>query len=311
MPASRLSTLPGRRGASVAIDVSTPPAETPAPDKPDRYTWEIHTRLRATEEMLADQYSLFHNLYARESKWFNTLSVLIIVCSSLMTFLGALDFLTPDYMRESGYDRIPSLVLSFITTLICSVMKFFDFQSKLTDTQEGAQRTQTQMRNTEVAREKLETWMLAKVTIDKDTLVELEHVLATAIRNYHNNRQLLLKLPPELILSFEKQHQMRALRRQKRQISRDMSRLFQKTLEQTKREAVKYGDNVALEAKLGELTEIHKQLLEQHGTIMRYTSDFDATLETERVKKMTCQERARWFCWLTWCRARCCRPVTI
>lgn len=305
MPSSRLSSLTPRK--AVAIDVSTPPGDPPAP--PSRYTLELHTRLRGTEEMLADQYSLFHNLYARESKWFNTLSVLIIVCSSLMTFLGALDFLTPDYMRDNGYDRIPSLVLSFLTTLICSVMKFFDFQSKLTDTQEGAQRTQAQMRNTEVAREKLETWMLSDVEIAPETLEQLELVLSTAIKNYHNNRQLLLKLPPELILSFEKQHQMRALRRQKRQISRDMSRMFQKTIEHTKRAVCLRASDETLAARLEELISIHKQLLAQHGTIMKYTSNFAATVESERVTRMSCSQRVRWLCWLTWCRATCCRPA--
>ena len=288
-----------------------PPEDGKKESKITIYARELHSRLRGTEELLNDQYSLFHNLYSRENLWYNVLSVLIIFCSSLMTFLGALDFLMPDYMKESGYDRIPSLVLSFLTTLICSVMKFWDFQSRLSNTQEGAERTQAQVKNLEVVREKLETWINGDVAMTQDVLDKFETVLSSATKNYHEIRKLLLKLPPDLILSFEKAHQMRALRRQKRQISRDMSRLFQKAIEQKKREineAIRLKNELPSQCELEKLLVMHKELLRQHSTIMDYTKDFDNTMETEQVSRLTCLQRTRWFCWLLWCRAKCCLP---
>ena len=278
------------------------------------YARELHTRLRNTEELLNDQYSLFHNLYSRENQWYNVLSVLIIFCSSLMTFLGALDFLMPEAMRASGYDRIPSLVLSFLTTLICSIMKFWDFQSRLSNTQEGAERTQSQVKKLEVVRERLESWINGDVTISQEVLDKFEIVLSGVTKSYHDIRKLLLKLPPDLILSFEKAHQMRALRRQKRQISRDMSRLFQKAIEKRKRDvndAIRLNNQLPDAAPLQDLLLTHKELLRQHTIIMDYTNNFEDTMETEYVSSLTFFQRLRWLCWLVWFRAKCCKPKTV
>ena len=286
-----------RQRGTMTLEVPTPPTESRV-DPTRRQICDIHARLRCTEDMLNDQYSLFHNLYARENRWFSWLNILIIVFSSLMTFLSALDFLIPDAIRESGYDRIPNLVLSFLTTLICSFVKFFDFQSKLNDTREGAERTQNQIRELEVARERIETWVASDAEIGEERLEGAHAVLTKAVKHYHDNTKLLIKLPPELILKFEKQHQMRSLRRQKRQISRDVSRLFQKMLDKLRREVSTSASDQSLEDRLSLLIATHRQLLKMHGTITDYTNDFGARMSRERV------EEEQTFCGALWARTK-------
>ena len=278
------------RTAEMSVELSTPPTldRRGELDPARRQILEINARLRCTEDALNDQFSLFHNLYARENRVFSWLSILVIVFSSLMTFLSALDFLVPDAMRETGYDRVPSLVLSFLTTLICSFVKFFSFEARLNDTREGAERTQNQIREVEVARERIDTWLAARVEITDLKLDGAHTVLGKAVKHYHDNTKLLLKLPPEIILRFEKDHQMRSLRRQKRQISRDVSRLFQKKLDKLRREvASSSSQELDLGEQLKMLTQMHRHLLEIHSTITDYTNDFSARVGLEEVQSQT------------------------
>lgn len=300
------------RTAEMSVELSTPPTleRRAEPDAARRQILEINARLRCTEDALNDQFSLFHNLYARENRVFSWLSILVIVFSSLMTFLSAIDFLVPDAMRESGYDRVPSLVLSFLTTLICSVVKFFSFEARLNDTREGAERTQNQIREVEVARECIDTWLSAGAEITDLRLDTAHKVLGKAVKHYHDNIKLLLKLPPDIILKFEKDHQMRSLRRQKRQISRDISRLFQKKLDRMRREVAASASQEIepLGQELQMLTQIHRHLLDIHSTITDYTNDFSSRLGLEEVQMQKTWTSALWArIKLVWFKLCCCK----
>ena len=292
---------------------------TPTADGDDdlhRLALEVHTRLRYGEDLLLDQYSLFHNLHARESWWFNTFSILIIVSSSLMTFLSALSFIMSEEMVTQGYDKIPNLCLSFLTTLLCSVLKYFDFQQKLTSTREGAQQTQIAIKELEVARDRLETNILSSIPIQPKIVGSARRAITAGLRSYHQNKQFLIALSPDLILSFEKEHQLRSLRRQKRTISSDISRLFQKTVDRLRRTygQQQEGDTTeSLMEKIKELLGAHNQLLVQHDHLLAYASDFDTTLRREALERAAgcwtrLWQRMTLLWWTLCCRCRMCRP---
>ena len=253
-------TLEAQHSTSESTSQSPPNGTEPNPqsqsvaksiDVSEEFLKRKRHELQTLNFELEQQHELFHRIYTNQRLWHSRLSLFVILLSSTMTLMSSLTFVLPADIIENKHDRIPNIVLSFLVTIISSILKWGGWDTRSEETKTAATRITTWTgkikqqliivdealaecysgENMEHSSEdKYCTPM--KVNISAMKIEELQKVQNEAREEVTKSRQVIFNLKPNMVLDYEKRILEGALSAQNTEITRTFSSMFKTKLDE-------------------------------------------------------------------------------
>tara|TARA_A200000113_G_scaffold209901_1_gene209338 strand:- start:22 stop:1641 length:1620 start_codon:yes stop_codon:yes gene_type:complete len=200
---------------------------------------------------LEQQHELFHRIYTNQRLWHSRLSLFVILLSSTMTLMSSLTFVLPHEWVEMKHDRIPNIALSFLVTIISSILKWGGWDARSEETKTTATNITTWM--TEIKNQLTlidevigrqgndddyilpddgNTGGRKRIEIEFEKYEELQKVQKEARAAVTKSRQVIFNLKPDMVLDYEKSILEGALLAQNTEITRTFSSMFKTKLDE-------------------------------------------------------------------------------
>ena len=196
---------------------------------------------------LEQQHELFHRIYTNQRLWHSRLSLFVILLSSSMTLMSSLTFVLPSDWVESKHDRIPNIALSFLVTIISSILKWGGWDARSEETKTTASNItswMTQIKNQLTVIDELKGGTIIegdkpvtskgnrKIEVDMAVFKELQRVQKEARAAATKSREVIFNLKPTMVLDYEKRILEGALVAQNTEITRTFSSMFKTKLDE-------------------------------------------------------------------------------
>ena len=217
---------------------------------------------------LTQLYRLLHMLHTNQRLWHARLSLLVILLSTTMTLMSSLTYIYPASIIDNKHDRIPNVCLSYIITLISSVLKWGGWEERCNDTKAQASKITDALG---ALRRMQHSW---KERPREDTAMPVEKydaiqgVLERALQVSIESKSVLFALKPAMVADYERHILHTSLHRQHTEVSKEMASQFQQLIDGYKRN----GDSALTPEALNELVAIQQQSLKAHAELM-YLAD--------------------------------------
>ena len=210
----------------------------------------------------------------------------------MMTLANATALAIPDL--DPLIASVPPLFLSFVLTVLQSFVKFFDWQSKMSESKAEADHLRSCAADMEKRRSHLEVQLaLQDKTVTEPDLQLAEAALQAGLEQEHLSCRSLLQLSPQVVLKFEKQQLETSLKKQKQKISEETGKLVQQTFIDIRQI---YQTMIANRSDVGEsqmqnrlsevetLLEIQKKLMRHHSELSERAVNFGKVMRKEEME---------------------------
>ena len=259
-PEARHSTLEAENSRPESTAQSPPEGTEPNPQSQntaksievsEEFLKRKRHELQTLNFELEQQHELFHRIYTNQRLWHSRLSLFVILLSSTMTLMSSLTFVLPADIIENKHDRIPNIVLSFLVTIISSILKWGGWDTRSEETKTAATRITSWTGKIKqqliivdealaecYSGEKMDHspedkyCIPSKVSISAMKIEELQKVQNEAREEVTKSRQVIFNLKPNMVLDYEKRILEGALAAQNTEITRTFSSMFKTRLDE-------------------------------------------------------------------------------
>lgn len=305
-----------------AIEISVPRAEAVS-----RYSL-----LKKHVHELNTQHRLFHRIFTNQRLWNSRLSLLVILLSSTMTLMSSLTFILPQTVIDAKHDRIPNIVLSFLVTIVSSILKWGAWDARCEETRGRANVIVDCMASVKGCCSELEkvlglgneqTRQNDPVLIKESVYHHIDVVSARAVEVLSQTKAVLFSIRPKMVANYEKRILETRMATQNTEVTESFSRLFSKLLDSYQsftRWGVESGacddDSLAIDrerelVRFSQLVNDQRRILSTHSHMLQYANDYKRAMFGERGGKMGCYYRFRSLMWRLCCHIRCLEPEDI
>ena len=278
-------------------------------------------RLNEKAHELANQHKLIHRIFTNQRLWHSRLSLFVILLSSTMTLMSSLTFILPAHVIEEKQDRIPNIILSFMVTIVSSILKWGGWDSRCEETSARGKIISDCISSIKAQKEEIRGWIadagireqLLDGSGNKDIMVPVPEAGYNDLRRVHRNaidiaaqtRTVLFSLQPSMVADYEKRILETTLQLQNTDITRTFAQMFQTTLSEY--ESGRGFDSTTFERMINE----QRHALSTHEHILQYASDYKGAMYAERGVRRGGWYRFRTRLWNACCRIGCLEPEHI
>ena len=254
-----------------------------------------------------------------------------------MTLMSSLTFVLPAEIIENKHDRIPNIALSFLVTIISSILKWGAWDLRCEETKRRADEIVGSLSAVKPVLGKLSKLIKSKddvastsesaretVTIKKSLYNECGKITEETIGTLNRSKEVLFSIKPRMVTDYEKRILESRMRKQNKEVTESFSRLFSRLLESYQMDArwdvERTGSDPAAEMKrlyrldtFAQLVNDQRCILSSHSHMLQYASDYKRAMFGERMNTITngFWYKFRTMLWCIFCHVRCLEPEDI
>jgi len=307
---------------TIAVDISVPHGEVVS-----RYSL-----LKRHAHELNTQHRLFHRIFTNQRLWHSRLSLFVILLSSTMTLMSSLTFILPRAVIDAKHDRIPNIVLSFLVTIVSSVLKWGAWDTRCEETRGRATLIVdciSKVKGCCIELEKAlglgneQTRQNDTVLIKESVYRNVDVISGHAVEVLSQTKAVLFSIRPKMVANYEKRILETRMATQNTEVTESFSRLFSKLLDSYQsftRWGVESGvsddDRLAADrerelVRFSQLVNDQRRILSTHSHMLQYANDYKRAMFGERGEAKGCYYRFKSLLWRLCCHLRCLEPEDI